>query len=107
MLGDIGYPQLIRRVPMELSLDAVTGSGDARDMTITRTSRNAVDARSAHQQLDRQVTDDEALSEDRVGMPVDGPVRCTSKTTAGTSRIMSVSQAWRIARAEGARKRRA
>jgi hypothetical protein len=73
MLGDIGDPQLIWLVAMELSLDAVTSSGDARNMTITRTSRNAVDARSAHQQLDRQMTDDDALSEDQVGMDAPDP----------------------------------
>jgi len=48
MLGDIGDPQLIRLVAMKLSLDAVAGGGDARDVTITRAPRNAVDARSAH-----------------------------------------------------------
>jgi hypothetical protein len=48
MLGDIGDPQLIRLVAMKLSLDAVAGGGDARDVTIPRAPRNAVDARSAH-----------------------------------------------------------
>ena len=52
---------------MKLSLNSVAGSGDARDVTITRASRNALQARSAHQHLDRHVTDGDALSEDQVG----------------------------------------
>ena len=74
MALDIGDPQLIRLVAMELPLDPVAGGGHAGDVAKTRASRNALNAGASHQHLDRQVTDGDALSEDQVSMDTPDPV---------------------------------
>src|SRR6266699_5717507 len=43
MLGDVGDPELIRLVAMEVPLDAIAGGGHAVDAPIARPPGNALD----------------------------------------------------------------
>ena len=68
MLGDVGDPQLVGLVAMKLPVDPVAGGGHSRDVAKARAPGNPLDASASHEQLDRLVTDGDALSEDQVGM---------------------------------------
>ena len=102
MLGD---PQLIGLVAMKLPFDPVAGGGHAWDVAIARAPRNALIGQPGASASRPPVADGDVLPEDRAGMDTPGAVGAARGMCTG--RISSVSHAWRIARAEGARKRRA
>ncbi len=74
VLGDVGDPQLVRRLPPEGAVDQVAGDAVWLDPLPLWPSGHALDAGAAHQQLDRAVPDDELLAEGEFGVHPPGAV---------------------------------
>jgi hypothetical protein len=70
VLGDIGDPELVRVVSVELPLNAIGCGGDSRDAAELGPARDALYARSTHQEFHRLVSDLDTLSQRQLSMNV-------------------------------------
>jgi len=105
MLGDVGHPQLVRAVPGALTVDQVDGDLVGLGMAPLRPAGGADQASAAHQQRDGVVAYQDPAAQSQLGVHSQSPVGAAGVPVNLT--IRSVSQAWRIARAEGGRARQA
>jgi hypothetical protein len=103
---DVGHPQLVAAGAGGLTLDQIAG-GRLRSQATSElgAAGDALQAGAAHQQLDSVVTDGDAAAQGELG--VDPPAAVGLSGGGMTWPMVSVSQAYRIARADGGRLRQA
>ena len=74
MLGDIGDPQLVGRVPGELPVDQVSGGRGLWSRPSSLAAGQALETSATHQQLHRPMTDADAMAHGQFGMHPPGTV---------------------------------
>jgi hypothetical protein len=74
MLGNVGDPEAIRIISVELALDEVVGRGHVGDPAKAWASCEPGDSGPCHQHLDGAVTDRDAESHGELGVDTPGPV---------------------------------
>jgi hypothetical protein len=105
MFGDVGDPQLVTLVAGELAIYQVRGGRQVRDPPPLRAAGQPCDAGAMHQQLHLAEADEDAAAQRELGVHATCPY--VPGDAVWISRMTSVSQAWRIARADGGRPRQA
>ena len=80
MLGDIGDPQLVSSLPLELSLDSVVRGRDVRHSPISRSPTEPSQAGSTHESLDGLLPDTDAAAQGQLGVDPPYAIRATRRS---------------------------
>jgi len=74
VLGDVGDPEPVRIIAVELTLHEIVGSGDMGHSAKPGTAAETLDAGSVHEHLDRTVTNRDAEAHGELGVDPSSPV---------------------------------
>jgi hypothetical protein len=100
VLGDVGHPEAVRIVSVELTPDEVRRRGQVRDTPELRASAEALDTCPRHEHLDRAVAHGDAESHGELSVDAPCPIRLARITVDAGDDIAQPGMAY------GSRRRR-
>jgi hypothetical protein len=74
VLGDVGHPQAIGFVAVELAVDVIAGGHDPGNFPVAGPPAQALEPGPAHQHLHGLMPDGDPVSEGQLGVHASGPV---------------------------------